>query len=673
MGIRPEQVAAAGAVQKAAAADEAECVRVVAGPGTGKSFSIEERVCWLLGQNVTAANICAVSFTRASSADLQERVLNACVSAGHPDADIRVTTLHALALRSLRAAGALEAFPVDPTVLDRWELRNIYDDEFGRVAAVGSITRRKQIREDHETFWSTGSYEPPPSQDPPEPPISTEERTAFQTFHGPRTQTYACVLPGEIVQRCVARMDANILNPVALLGIEHLIVDEFQDLNPMDLRLVYGLQERGVRLFVAGDDDQSLYSFRYATPEGIQKFAERFDPVGDHVLRDCFRCTPAVLGAAENLIANFAAPERIPKEHISLYADSDPAVEGGFGCWSFDDGADEAEAIAASCRRLIDAGMPPREIMVLLSNAPALWWQLREAFEARDVPFEPPRVSPFKDTDTGRALFTILRLLGARQDYVALRTLLRLRRGVGVATAADIANTTIGQSLNYRDLFYEELPTLFNGRAKAALEQARDICQDLLDWDEEDTFENRADEIDQMIARILGAEADEDWRDEVSALPGEATLKEIARYLAADKDDVRATVMAEVYRRLEIDPEEEETNLPARVQVMTMHSAKGLSATVVFVPGLEEQILPSERRARFPGQVLEAARMLYVSITRARLACVVSYANQRYINGQTATHTPSRYADHLGTPFHNRDGGITEDLAGQVVEASNGL
>ena len=468
-------------------------------------------------------------------------------------------------------------------------------------------------------------------------------------------------------------MDANTLDPIALLGIEHLIVDEFQDLNPMDLRLIYGLKERGVKLFVAGDDDQSLYSFRYATPEGIQKFTEHFDPAGDHVLSDCFRCTPAVLNAAESLIADFAAPGRIPKEHISLYAEADPPVSGGFGCWSFDDALDEADAIAASCKRLIDAGMPPRDIMILLSNAKALWWQLRDRFEAWGVPVEPPRASPYKDTDEGRALFTILRLLGGHQDYVALRTLLRLRHGVGVATAVDITDATIGQNLNYRDLFYEELPDVFSKHSTKVLNQCRDICEDLLEWDEENTVAERADAIDELIGRILGADPVDGWRDAVSDLPDETSLKEMTRYLAAEKDDIRASVMAEIFSRLEMDAEDGETELPARVQVMTMHSAKGLSATVVFVPGLEEQIIPSDKRAKFPGQVLEAARMLYVSITRARLACIVSYANQRFMNGRGATHTASRYAEHLGKPFENRDGGMSEKLAEKAVEDAGDL
>jgi DNA helicase-2/ATP-dependent DNA helicase PcrA len=445
-------------------------------------------------------------------------------------------------------------------------------------------------------------------------------------------------------------MDAGTLDPVDLLNIEHLIVDEFQDLNPMDLRFVYGLEEAGMTLFVAGDDDQSLYSFRYANPEGIQQFTERFEPVGDHLLRHCFRCAPAVLNAAENLISAFAAPGRIPKEYISVYADSTPRVPGALGCWRFQDGSEEATAIAESCRRLIDAGLPPREIMVLVANARAMGWQLRDAFDEFEVPFEPPRASPFKDTDFGRAVLTVLRLV--TREEVALRTLLKLRRGVGVRTAASIADTAILSDLNYHDLFYETLPDcVFTGRAAAALAAAREVTAELQEWSADDTVGERAEFLDLLVEMVLGREPDGDWRDEVEGLPDEATLEEMAHFLATEKDDEQAVMLAAIHERLgeEIEPE---NALPERVRVMTMHGAKGLSATIVFIPGLEEQMLPGERRARFPGQVLEAARMLYVSITRARLAYVVSYAASRFINGQVTAHAPSRYAAHLGKAFN---------------------
>src|SRR5258708_3214628 len=105
MPITPAQIAAAQAVQHAAAHDPSAQVRLVAGPGSGKSAAIEERICWLLGQDLKPDVICAVSFTRASSTDLRRRVHAFCAAQGHHDADqVRVTTLHSLGLRLLRAA-----------------------------------------------------------------------------------------------------------------------------------------------------------------------------------------------------------------------------------------------------------------------------------------------------------------------------------------------------------------------------------------------------------------------------------------------------------------------------------------------------------------------------------------------------------------------------------------
>src|SRR5690242_16689289 len=131
MPITPAQVAAAQAIQHAAAHDASAQVRLVAGPGTGKSASIEERVCWLLGQGVVASNICVISFTRASSTDLRRRVHEYCAAQGHANAtQVRVTTMHSLGLRLLQLAGQLAAYPVPPQVLDDWETQNIFDSEY---------------------------------------------------------------------------------------------------------------------------------------------------------------------------------------------------------------------------------------------------------------------------------------------------------------------------------------------------------------------------------------------------------------------------------------------------------------------------------------------------------------------------------------------------------------
>lgn len=157
-------------------------------------------------------------------------------------------------------AGALAAYPADPVVLQRWELRNIFEAEFGETHGIGSLKRREEIRRDHEAFWCTGDFDPP-NLVPPDPPITAKERNRFNTFHRPTTQLYSCVLPGEVVARCVEMMDAGTLDPVELLGITELIVDEFQDLNPMDLRFVHGMAERGARVF-------AVTTIRASTPSG---------------------------------------------------------------------------------------------------------------------------------------------------------------------------------------------------------------------------------------------------------------------------------------------------------------------------------------------------------------------------------------------------------------------
>jgi superfamily I DNA/RNA helicase len=146
MPITPAQIAAAEAVQEAAAHDGSAQVRLVAGPGTGKSATIEERACWLISQGVPADAICAVSFTRASARDLRMRVHAYATEPGYGTINqVAVTTLHSLALRVLRAAGQLNAYPTDPLVLDNWELENIFDEEFGHVHGAG-VRRRRDIR-----------------------------------------------------------------------------------------------------------------------------------------------------------------------------------------------------------------------------------------------------------------------------------------------------------------------------------------------------------------------------------------------------------------------------------------------------------------------------------------------------------------------------------------------
>jgi DNA helicase II / ATP-dependent DNA helicase PcrA len=675
MPIPETAKAAAQLTQHATAHSTTPQTRLIAGPGTGKSATIVHRLCWLLDHGVESSRIYVVSFTRASANDLKERIISACETTGHAAAvtHIQVSTLHSLALKTLRAGGLLTRFPtLYPLVLDEWELKNVFDAEFGISSEIRSTTRQKEIRRYHEAIWSTGVSDPS-NYIPPDPAISAQEANTFVAFHTPRTETYACVLPGEIVRQCVEEFNTGNLDVVGLLHMEHLIVDEFQDLNPMDLEFVDLIIQRGVAGFLAGDDDQSVYSFRFANPAGIQQIPQNYPAAGLHQLTECFRSMPGILNAAATLITAFPPQNRIPKNLQSLYSQCQPTPPGIVHLWRFTTGVSEAQAIAESCRDLTTAGISPKRILILLSNRRALGPEIIAHLQGENVPFTVATAEDFRDSDIGRLLLSVLRIVCDGNDYVAHRTLLGIRDGVGVGTCNVVCESVIGAgSLNYRRIFYDPLPAgVFSTRGLRALNAAREICAQIAQWTCDDQIGARRQEIGDIIEDTIGPAARQQWESFSAALPDEMTLQEMRDYVWADSDEQQATILQRVYTRLGQDVPADAV-LPERVRLMTMHGAKGLSASVVFIPGLEDTILPGTKRVPYPGLVLEAARLLYVSITRARAVCVISNAYRRFLNGKNVAQAPSRFTASLGGAFQQRPSGLQaaeiQDVVGMLQQ-----
>ena len=672
MPITPAQVSASQAVQFAAAHDPSATVRLVAGPGTGKSSAIEERVRWLLANGVDGQGIFVVSFTRAAALDLKLRIRRYCGQRAQPGAElVSVSTLHSLALRALRHAGQLGSYPADPQVLDDWEVDHVFDPEFGAAEGISPVGRCEDIRLNHEAFWSTRMWNPA-NYISPTPPITPLERTKFDGFHPSRSHLYACVLPGELIRQCVERIEAGVMAVDDLLSVEHLIVDEFQDLNPLDQEFVAKFAQSGSVLFASGDDDQSVYSFRYASPAGLQRFPSEYSGCGQHALLDCFRCTPAVLAAATTLITAYPGPNRISKATRSLYSASSPPVSGEVFHWRFTTHTSEAIAIGESCKRLIEAGFPAREIMILPTNYKAMRPKLAEALDAAGVQYELSSEDGFLSTDPGRLVLSLLRVVCNADDYVAHRVILGLQRGVGTKTCDRIAELVVTNNLNFRQLFYAQPSFTLGTREDKALASARNSIAAVGGWTPDDDIASRSDAIGDILRTQLSSLAEQDWLAYAALLPTFVSLKEVRDFVSATTDEQRRMVMEAAYARAEAalpDP----SPVPDRVQVMTMHGAKGLAAKVVFIPGIEEQLLPGPRRTPHTGLVLEAARLLYVSITRARAVCVFSYATRRYQNGKSTVHTSSRFAHKLGGKFVGRKLGFDPAEVARVIDHAANL
>ncbi len=686
MPITTTQRARAEQHQWAAARDGAPQVRLVAGPGTGKSYTIEKRVADLLTNGATPGNVYVISFTRATCAELSERIRAFCstLPCANAATQVHVSTMHSLALRILRRAHLLTTYPGTPIMLDDWEQDNVYDREL--ASSLGCTpTRAGQIRYAHDTQWQTLN-----AQYLNQAQITPAEIQGFNAFHSARTNLYCCVLPGEVIYKCVDALQHGALQANQLPQIDHLIVDEFQDLNACDQEFVRLLSATNAVLFIAGDDDQSIYSFRHANPDGIIQFQTAYPASATYVLTDCFRCTPAVLGPASRLIVH--NPNRVAKNVTSLYGAATPPVQGSMMVWSFQTGQEEARAIAQSCHELINAGMTGREdeILILISNRRVQLDILAQELGNLGLPYDSPRGAALKNEyEAIRAVYSLLRIArdksSGEEDYPAHRDLLELLAGVGGVTAKAVADVCISNNQNFRQLFYlPTCPTWFSGRCPSAVQRVMAIVQAVSTWSMNDTLANRSGDITTLLSSQVftsgrnAANSLSIWNALLGSLPAPMTLEELLQFLAADSESDQQAILNLFNQR--VGSTQPQAPIQKRIRILTMHGAKGLSGKVVFIPGAEQGLMPSFRALQATGLVIEQRRLFYVSITRTMACCIASHAAQHsgaqamaLAQGSVVRLTRSQFLNEMRVGSVTRTSGLTQREAAAIVADVNNL
>lgn len=689
MPITPQQRALAEQRQWRAARDGAPQTRLVAGPGTGKSYTIEKRIADLLTNGATPGNVYVISFTRATCAELRGRIQSFCstLTCAAAATQVRISTMHSLALRILRLGNLLTSYPSTPIMLDDWEQKAIYDRELASTIGC-SPSRAAQIRLAYDAQWQTLN-----PQYVNQAQITPAEILGFNAFHAARTNLYSCVLPGEVIYKCVQAIQQGALQLDALPQIDHLIVDEFQDLNACDQEFVRLLSADNTVLFVAGDDDQSIYSFRHADPNGIIQFHTVYTTSRTHILTDCFRCTPAILDAANRLIAYNA--NRIAKNTNSLYGAAAPPVQGRMLAWSFQTAQAEAQAIAQSCQQLINAGMAGREdeIVILISNRRVQLDMLTQALGNLGLPYDPPRGGTLRDEyEAIRAVYTLLRIArdGAtgEEDYPAHRDIFEFLSGVGASTSKAVADGCILNNQNFRQLLYlSSCPNWLSTRGSSAVRRVMAVVQTVGTWNMDDTLATRNGDISTLLSSQIftsgqgAANVLSVWTALANALPSQMTLEELLQFLAADSDSDQQAILDMVAQRIGATTEpSDQTPVQKRIRILTMHGAKGLSGKVVFIPGAEQGLMPNFKALQATGLLIEQRRLFYVSITRAMACCIASHAAQHtgaqaMVLGQRSQVrlTRSQFLNEMNVPSVTRRSGLSQAEATAIVSDINNL
>ncbi len=684
--LNSSDLANAVSAQQAAAQDASAHVRLIAGPGSGKSRTIMLRLEHLISQGAAPDSIYVISFTRASAFDLRTRVVERFKSKGLTVAGDElaenVTTMHSLALKLLAGANLLSGiFPAHPVILDRWQQENIFDEEFSQTAGV-TPTRAREVRAAYDAHWQTlASLNLVGGGDPPTP----SEQNAFTSYYPTAKTLYSCLLPGEVVRSCVDEIKQGSITTSHLPNMKHLIVDEYQDLNKCDQEFVDELAKFGARVFIAGDDDQSVYSFRHAAPDGIVDYISTHPEAVSHNLQHCFRCASSILSTAQTLIGH--NPGRIAKTHVSIYSNSTPTVDGDFQIWRCPTGVEEAKWIAESCRDLLSAGIEPTQVLILLRSHRTQGKVIYDALSAASVQFEPARADSLLEESMPRLVHSLLEIVKDPSDkYVHYRVVLGLLHGVGKGTCTGIAQRTVGANLNFRDLFYSSPSShVFTGNQRSAIKRVASIISSVKSWSVDDTLSSRALSIESIGSDAFDKDSQsgkatlEVWNELVETLPAEMTLDELYAYLDSDTEAGRYQVMDSVTRRLGTTSGPQENKATNAVRVLTMHGSKGLEGQVVFIPGVEQGIIPSPQTLGAAGLINEERRLLYTAITRAKASCILSLAsirvgNQAYLlSGQSVTgQTRSPFIPEIGSPTVQRTTGLSAiEIASILEDVSN--
>jgi len=272
--------------QRTAASHLNSPARVLAGPGTGKTRVLTRRIQFLIeAKDVSPDGILALTFTRAAAHELRQRLLSAMPGEPQPG----VSTLHSFALRQLlRNASMLTSLPQPLRIADDWEERRIILEDIKSILKLPRISSARSLFNQPSSDWETlaadqGKLTPDPK---------------FIGAWQEHRQLFGYTLRSELVYQLKRSLEQ--LPDFALEApTSHLLVDEYQDLNRCDLAVIASLIHRGAELYVAGDDDQSIYGFRKAHPDGIRQFLTDYPTAADLRLRECKRCDTEILALGE--------------------------------------------------------------------------------------------------------------------------------------------------------------------------------------------------------------------------------------------------------------------------------------------------------------------------------------------------------------------------------------
>jgi DNA helicase-2/ATP-dependent DNA helicase PcrA len=624
-------------------------VLVIAGAGSGKTRVLTERIAHLIrDKGVDARHILAFTFTNRAAREMKERL----------EAETRgiterlwVGTFHGTGVRILRRHGARIGIKNSFSIYDSGDSQDLVKDIINRG---GGVLRSPRAVRDQISRWKNELISPQEAAQ--NAGNNIERKMASVYFEYEKGLKRASALDfDDLISKVVElfSVDDDARRYYAN-RFRYILVDEFQDTNPIQMALIDALQSEHHNLFVVGDDDQSIYSWRGARVEHILNFENLYDDTVVIRLEQNYRSTQIILDAANHVIAN-----NVGRKGKNLWTDG--AGGDRIGLIASMDEESEAVNVLHAVSGLASDGHSLKDIAVLYrTNAQSR--SLEDVLRLGSTPYQIIGSVRFYERAEVRDILAYCKLLVNPADDVSLRRIFNVpKRGLGKTTYEVLAATALSRGMSVIEVVRAGAFDLSSAQVKR--------CAEFLRLFEKLEQAAVAEEAPKVIERII---EETHYRDHLQASYPDAesrneNIDEVvtaAEVYTEGRDDrsLRA-FLEEIALVADIDEFE---SAEGQLTLMTLHNAKGLEFDCIIVAGLEEGLFPHFNSLDHPDAIEEERRLFYVGMTRARKKLICSYANMRRRMGIIEGATPSRFLQEL--PEELLEGSVGGGLTRQEQE-----
>ena len=627
-GLNPEQ--------RSAVTLPPEPALILAGAGSGKTRVLTTRIAWLISTGqVSPQAVLAVTFTNKAAKEMLARI-----GAMLP-VNVRgmwVGTFHGLCNRLLRAHHRDAGLPATFQILDSQDQLSAIK----RLLKLLNWDDEKFPPRQLQSFISSAKEQGLRAADVDDSDGYNKKFIEFYQAYDEQCQREGVVDFGELMLRSVELLKRNTaLRDHYRLRFRHILIDEFQDTNPLQYEWLKQLAGENTAVFAVGDDDQSIYAFRGADVANMRHFEREFNVAHLIKLEQNYRSHGHILDAANTMIRNNA--DRLGK---NLWTDAGEGEKLRI-MEAASDGL-EAQWLIEEIKALINEGMARSEIAVLYrSNAQSR--VIEHALFSHGIPYRVFGGLRFFERMEIKHALAYLRLMeNPHDDTSFLRVVNFPTRGIGARSIEVLQD----HATRNRCSLYAAVPHV-EGKAGSSLSGFVRLIEGL-------RFETQGMPLNEMVALVIEKSnltthylAEKEGKDRVENLN---ELVNAAAAFIAESGGEKITEDGEIqmpplvgfltHASLEAGDNQAQAGQDA-VQLMTVHSAKGLEFNAVFITGLEEGLFPHENAAAEPNGLEEERRLMYVAITRARERLYVSLAQTRMLHGQIRYNLRSRFLEEL--------------------------